>query len=224
MPFGSCCVQKDGNFHMMESHKVRIEGFQKGLILNLEVSQTFINKTEELAEISYIFPNDLKICIYETTFVLGYQVIKPELFGRQEAQQIYQKALNSGETAVYGANIAEGLTELKIGNLPISEECTIILKMAFKANLIDLHTFNFKFPLDVYTPDGSLNCINIKSNFSMEIQADKEVISLISSNVKNGQFNINDKTYKISNEIQNNLKEKSIILQFKLKEKIYKIQ
>ena len=92
MSFGSCCVQKDGNFHMMESHKVKIEGFQKGLILNLEVSQTFINKTEELAEISYIFPNDLKICIYETTFVLGYQVIKPELFGREEARQIYQKA------------------------------------------------------------------------------------------------------------------------------------
>lgn len=221
MSFGTCCFRKsDDAFCMMTSNKVQIEGFQKGLILNLEVTQTFMNTYEDEAEICYVFPNDMKICIYETTFILGYQIIQPQLIGREEAHQIYQKAVNSGVTAMYGANIAEGLTEFKIGNLPINQECSVILKMAFKANLIDLRTFNFKFPLDVYTPDGSLNCLNYKSNFSMRIQADTEMISSITSNVKNGKYNNDDKTYTIMNEIQNDINENSIILQFKTLENI----
>lgn len=215
MTFGSCCILKDNEFYAMKSHEVHIEGVQKCLILNLEVSQTFRNTSEEIAHISYVFPNDLKICIYETSFILNDQLIRPKLVEKKEGREIYKEAVVKGKTAIYGSNIAFGLTEFKLGNLPINSECKVILKMAFKANLIDLNTFYFKFPLDVYFPNGSVNCLNIKSNFSMSVQADKETIDSVFSNVTNGQYDSKNKIYKISNEIKNNVDENSIILRFK---------
>lgn len=50
---------------LIEFFKNGINGFQKGLIMNLEVTQTFQN-----VEISYIFLNDMKICVYGIIFVL----------------------------------------------------------------------------------------------------------------------------------------------------------
>ena len=51
---------------LIEFFKNEINGFQKGLIMNLEVTQTLQN-----VEISYIFLNDMKICVYGIIFVLG---------------------------------------------------------------------------------------------------------------------------------------------------------
>lgn len=218
MSFGSCYILKDNDFDKLESHNVDIAGSQIGLIMNIELTQCFMNTTEETAQISYIFPNDMKICIYEITFVMNNEIIKPKLIEKNEAIKIYDEMVKTGKTAIYCSNIADGLTEFKLGNLPVHSECKVILKMAFKGNLIDFHTFFFKIPLDVYTPNGSVECINIKSNFSMLIQAEKESIHSITSNIINGEFNSKDKTFIISNEIKNKKNENSIILQFKTKE------
>lgn len=52
----------------MNAKSVIVDGNQHVLIFNFEMSQIFVHDEPNPQEISYIFPNDLKICIYDTTF------------------------------------------------------------------------------------------------------------------------------------------------------------
>ena len=158
MSFGTFCVLIHEDFYKMKAKSVTIEGAQQGLILNLEITQTFKNNQSTPQQISYIFPNDMKLCIYDTTFIVGDKMIKPQMTTREEAKKIYDEAVKKQKIAIYGSNIAQGLTEFKIGNLLPQQICKVILKVVFTGNFTGSNSFFFKFPLDVYTPSGSKDC------------------------------------------------------------------
>lgn len=221
MVFGSCCILVDDRIKSMNAKLVRIEGVQRGLIVNFEVTQTFSHSEKEPKEASYVFPNDLKICIYDTTFVVGDKIIKPELKSKEEAKKTYQEAVDSGRTAVYGSNIGYGLTQFKLGNIPPETECKVILKIAFTAQVTKEKTFFVKFPLDVYTPSGSKGCLDVNASaFSFQIQAEKDKILSITSNIKNGNYDNTAKSFSINEPVKSNDNQKSIILTFETQETI----
>lgn len=106
-------------------------------------------------------------------FILDTEEIKPSLVNKKEGQKIFKEAIQSGRSAVYGSYISSGLGEIKIGNLPPGKECKIILKAAFTANINDENSFFIKFPLDVVTPSGHIDYINISNNFELKIITEK---------------------------------------------------
>lgn len=220
MAFGTCCISRDNDLFKLKPKYVKIEGVQKGFIVNFEMIQAFRINSIESQKISYIFPNDLKMCIYDTTFMIGDTVIKPQLAPFDEAKTIYDEAIGQGQIVVYGAQVGNGLIELKIGNLPPRTTCKVILKIAFECKQINQNTLMIKFPLGVYTPIGEIDCINIKSNFSFNLHVDPNEIDSVKSNVLNGIYDSHKKTFYISKEIKNHLTENSIILTFLTKEKI----
>ncbi|KAK8852775.1 von Willebrand factor A domain-containing protein 5A [Tritrichomonas musculus] len=203
----------------MDAKSIKIEGVQKGFLVNFEVTQTFIHSEKVSKEVHYVFPNDLKICIYDTIFVVGEEIIKPILQSKNEAKNTYNEAIKSGRTAVFGSNINNGLTEFKLGNVQPGIECKVILKIAFTAQLTKEKEFFLKFPLDVYTPTGSVGCLQA-SEVSFQLSADKEKIKRIASNIKNGEFNEEDKKFTIKDKIESNDNENSIIITFETNEKI----
>lgn len=75
MVFGSCCYISSNCFKEMISSSVKIEGTQQGLNVSFEVTKAFSHTEEELKEVRYVFPNDLKNCIYDTMFIVGEKVI-----------------------------------------------------------------------------------------------------------------------------------------------------
>ena len=171
--FGSCCFTQDHHLKMMNAKSVKIEGTQQGLIVNFELTQEFFHTEKDLQEVSYFFPNDLKFCIYDTTFIIDQTLIKPKLKQKEEAKSIYKEAVDSGLTAVYASNIANGLTEFKLGNIKPNQECKVISKIAFTAQMTAEKRFYIKFPLDVYNPSGSLGCLDvISSDFNFKIKFD----------------------------------------------------
>lgn len=215
MVFGSCCTLTKNRLTAMKAKSVKIEGFQRGLIVNFEVTQTFYHTNKSAKEISYVFPNDFKICIYEVTFVVGDEIIKPKLASIEEATKTYEEAVNSGHMSVLGSNISYGLTHFELGNLPPNTECKVIIKIAFTAQLSKEKTFFIKFPLDVYTPSGSKKCLGIDvSEFSFTIQADKDEINKITSNIINTQFDEETKIFAINDKIKKGKNEKSILITF----------
>lgn len=133
MVFGSCCYFKDDRLTGLKAKSVKIEGSQAGLITNFELTQTFIHSENESQEVHYVFANDLKICIYDITFILNDEIIKPTLQSKEEAEKTYKEAVDDGRTAVFGSNIQHGMTEFKIGNLQPETECKVVLKIAFIA-------------------------------------------------------------------------------------------
>ena len=217
---GTCCFIEEGKIESVNAKSIKIEGFQHGLIVNFEVVQTFINSQEKEKEIHYIFPNDNKICIYDMTFVVGDEIIKPKLQEKEEAKKIYKEAVNTGHTAAYGSNIENGMTEMKLGNLPSKAECKVILKIAFTANVTSKKEFFIKLPLDVYNTSGSCGCLDFNNtHFSFQIQSLKE-ISNITSNIINGKFDKASNTYSIMDKIESHDNQMSIIITFETKEDI----
>ncbi|KAK8895163.1 von Willebrand factor A domain-containing protein 5A [Tritrichomonas musculus] len=219
MVFGSCCILLNNNLISMDAKSIKIEGVQKGFLVNFEVTQTFIHSEKVSKEVHYVFPNDLKICIYDTTFVIGEEIIKPILQSKNEAKNTYNEAIKSGRTAVFGSNINNGLTEFKLGNVQPGIECKVILKIAFTSQITKEKEFFIKFPLDVYTPTGSVGCLQA-SEVSFQLSADKEKIAKITSNIKNGEFNEEEKKFTIKDKIDRNDNENSIIITFETNENI----
>ena len=219
MVFGTCCILLNNSLINMNAKSIQIEGVQRGFIVNFEITQTFTHSEKSAKEVHYVFPNDLKICIYDTTFVVGDEIIKPILQSKNEAQNTYNEAIKSGYTAVYGSNIDDGLTEFKLGNVQPETECKVILKIAFTGQLTKEKEFFIKFPLDIYNPSGSVGCLQA-SSFSFKLSAEKETIAKITSNIKNAEFNEEEKTFIIKDKVVNNDNEKSIILTFEYIENI----
>lgn len=219
MVFGSCCIVDDDRVKSMNTKSVKIEGVQRGLLVNFEVTQTFYHTEKEEKKVSYVFPNDLKICIYDTTFVVGDEIIKPKLQSKEEAKKTYDEAVKSGHTAVLGLNIGYGMTQFMLGNVQPETECKVILKIAFTGQVTKEKSFFIKFPIDVYTPSGSRGCLDVNAtDFSFQLQSEQEKVTKVISNVKNGKFDEVTKTFSISNKIENDSNEKSIILTFETNE------
>ena len=205
----------------MKAKSVEVKGEEFGLLVNFELCQTFYHEESSAKEVSYIFPNDLKMCIYDTTFVVGDEIIKPKLEPKEEAKKTYEEAVKKGHTAVYGSNLDNGLTQFKLGNVPPNTECKVLIKVAFTANMTKQNSFFIKFPLDVCTPSGSRGCLDtISSNFSFQLQCDKEKISKVTSNVNNINYDDSTKQLTINNQVENKDNEHSIIITFETKENI----
>ncbi|KAK8872015.1 von Willebrand factor A domain-containing protein 5A [Tritrichomonas musculus] len=215
MSFGSCCISEDNENIEMEAKSVQIKGNQCGLLFNFELIQTFYHTQQNPQEVSYLFPNDLKICIYDTTFVVGKEIIKPKLEPKEEAEEIYEESVMRGHTAIYGSNIANGLTKFKLGNVPANTYCKVILKIAFTGNVTKQNSFFVKFPLDVYTPSGSKNCLDVlSSDFIFQLQCDKDKIKDVKSNIINDNYDDLQKVFSIKNQVNCKEDEKSIIINF----------
>ena len=166
--FGSLIMFNGQTISQIPAESIKIEGVQHSLLANFEMTQTFKHYERSPQDISYLFPTDLKICIYDLTFVIGKEIVKPELKPKTEAKETYDQAVEEGYTAIYGADFSDGLTEIQLGNIEPNLECKIILKIAFEANLIDDRQFFIKFPLGVYTPNGKIECLTTK-NFQFKL-------------------------------------------------------
>ena len=113
------------------------------------------------------------------------------------------------------------MTQFKLGNVQPETECKVILKIALTGQITKENTFFIKFPIDVYTPSGSRNCLDVNSSqFSFQLQNDPEKVTKVTSNVKNGNFDEVTKLFSISDKIGNDKNERSIIITFETNEPI----
>jgi len=79
---------------------VSIHGTRHGFIISFAVRQTFEHAEAGPQELSYIVPNNPKICMYGTTFTIGDEVIKPRIQEKDEAERIYLEAKQEGHAAL----------------------------------------------------------------------------------------------------------------------------
>ena len=64
------CIPEKGKSRI-SPREVSIRGCLRGFIADVTVVQKFQQDEQESAEMSYIVPNNSKICIYDTTFYVG---------------------------------------------------------------------------------------------------------------------------------------------------------
>jgi hypothetical protein len=162
MTLGTCCYNSDQGRKPMDPTAISIVGKQSGFIVSFTVTQTFKNNSDKQIEISYLVPNNSKICMYGTVFRIGTEVIRPTIQEKKAAERIYEEAKQQGRAAILAKNLPNGLVEFKIGNLSPGVECQVECLCAMTASSVDSKSMLVKFPLDCCTPSGSVGCIATK--------------------------------------------------------------
>ncbi|KAK8871880.1 von Willebrand factor A domain-containing protein 5A [Tritrichomonas musculus] len=202
MVLGSFCSKKDKKFKTVQPKSLRITGVQKGFIQCLEIYQSIQTK-EDLDQVSYIFPTDNNLCIYNMKFQVGDETITAELRTQKAAEETFKEAKKIGRTAAMTEQIAPGITSVKIGNVPKNKDVAIIFQCVLTSTLQNPTTILTKIPLQASEPDGSLtdlyNLPSLEINIDLNISQAQQISDVYTncesnytkSDLCNGKLTIN---------------------------------
>ena len=172
MVFGSCLIVQNGSMNRLTPRSASIRGSLHGTVAQFVVRQEFQNDGKEAADVNYITPNNLNICMYDTTFYVGDEVIKPQLEEVQQAKQTFQQATDDSRTAILGRSIGNGLAEFKLGNIPPETVVVVEVKCCVFIHICAEDSVQFKIPLDVCTQSGSVGCLMTELRGSLSFDFD----------------------------------------------------
>ena len=144
-PYGLFFIQAndlDGEQEIFKAPtlKTELDVNVQGLLTTTTVKQYFINPTNDFMEATYLFPLPEKSAVDHLLMKIGERFIEGVIQEKEEAEQTYQKAKESGKkTSLISssrpnifktklANIAPGVRTVRIGNFncsfTTSQSCT----------------------------------------------------------------------------------------------------
>ena len=129
-----------------------------GPIARVVVRQTFYNQSRDYVEGKYLFPLPEQAAVNAMTMTIGDRVIKGEIHEKQQAQQIYQQALQQGKQAGLVEQQRPNLFTTQVANIAPQEN--ILIEITYIETLVPVgNEFGFTFPMTLtprYTPDTSI--------------------------------------------------------------------
>jgi Ca-activated chloride channel family protein len=91
-----------------------------GTIAHVHIQQTYHNTGKQVIEAKYVFPMSVQAAVHNMTMTIGDRTIKAKVFEKEEAEQVYRKALESGKRASKLDQHRPNVFQMNIGNiLPI---------------------------------------------------------------------------------------------------------
>src|SRR5262249_4826692 len=118
-------------------NKVSARGRLDGLLFVLDVEQEFVNSSGRNIEAVYTFPLPSDAAILSLDVLIGERILRGVVAPRAEAETRYEKAIESGDSAVMLERSAEGLYTLNVGNLLAGETMQVRLRYGQLLRLID---------------------------------------------------------------------------------------
>ena len=119
-----------------------------GLIVRVEMTQTFVNVHAEALEATYIFPLPDRAAVTRFRLETAGRVIEGELKERGAARQAYDRAIEKGHRAAIAEEDRPGVFTMRVGNLPAGEEAVVRLTLTGPLPYGDGEA-TFRFPLVV---------------------------------------------------------------------------
>ena len=150
---------ENGCLRRLPPQSASIHGSLHGVVARFVVRQEFLHKEKDPVDVDYITSNNLNLCIYDTTFYVGDEVIKPQIEETKQAEAIFEEAKEESRTAILGREIGNGLVRYKLGNIPPDTLVAVEVKSCVFSHMCAEDMFQFKMPLDVCTQGGSVGCI-----------------------------------------------------------------
>lgn len=199
MVLGACVVVGPGGMTSIKPESISIIGEQDGFIVGFTVVQAFVHGGSTSADVRYIIPTNSKMCVYDTVFRVGSETIRAVLQEKAMAEEIFISAQSEGRAALIGQNLGDGLVQFKLGNIAGNTRCEVEVKVGFSCVGTGAIQF-FKFPLDVCTPSGSVQCVTelLTGAFTFSLRhVNNASVSNISSNV-NGGYDADQGIYIVS--------------------------
>jgi Ca-activated chloride channel family protein len=144
-----------------------------GLIVRVELTQTFVNAHAEALEATYIFPLPDRAAVTRFRLEVAGRVIDGELRERGAARQEYDQAVEKGHRAAITEEERPGVFTMRVGNLPAGEEAIVRLTLTGPLPFSDGEA-TFRFPLVVaprYIPGVSLPGPSVGDGMALDTDA-----------------------------------------------------
>ncbi|MEO8554970.1 MAG: VIT domain-containing protein, partial [Kofleriaceae bacterium] len=127
---------------------MQIDARVRGVMVALEVAQTFINTTGGAIEATYIFPLPDRLAVNRFRMEVAGRVIEGVVDERGAAREQYAEAIAAGHRAAITEEERAGVFTLRVGNLMPGEVATVRLSLVGPLP-VDDGEVTFRFPLVV---------------------------------------------------------------------------
>jgi Ca-activated chloride channel family protein len=127
---------------------LRVEARIDGLLVRIELAQTYVNTAEVALEATYIFPLPDRSAVTAFRMEVAGRTVSGVLQERGQARAAYQKAIDTGHRAAIAEEERPDVFTLRVGNLMPGETATVHLVLAEVLPYADGEA-TFRFPLVV---------------------------------------------------------------------------
>jgi Ca-activated chloride channel family protein len=145
----------------------------EGLLVQVDVSQTFVNNLGEPLEATYIFPLPDRAAVTRFRMEVAGRVIEGVLKERAQARRDYDRAIQEGYRAAITEEERPGVFTMRVGNLMPGETATVKLTLSGPL-CCDGGEATFRFPLVVaprYIPGSPLDGAQVGSGVEPDTDA-----------------------------------------------------
>ncbi len=119
-----------------------------GMLVNVELEQTFKNDTADWQEGVYVFPLPENSAVSHMAIQLQNRIIEAEIQEKQQARRTYQKAKASGKKAALVEQERPNLFTQSVANIAPGETLTVRLTYQQPVTY-NLGEFSFRFPMTI---------------------------------------------------------------------------
>lgn len=109
--------------HVLES--VAFKGNLRGLCLELEVVQTFVNSSKRNIEAIYTFPLPFGAVLLDLNVKLGNKLLTGSVVAKKQAENDYENAITDGNSAIMLERADDGICTINVGNLLAGERAEL---------------------------------------------------------------------------------------------------
>jgi len=96
-----------------------------GTIAHVKVTQVYHNLGMQAIEAKYVFPLSTQAAVHDMYMTIGDRRAKAKIFEKQEAQQVYNKAINEGKRAAKLDQNRPNVFQMNVGNIMPGDEVKI---------------------------------------------------------------------------------------------------
>ncbi|BBB62822.1 hypothetical protein UNDKW_4549 [Undibacterium sp. KW1] len=123
--------------------KVRATGVIQGMLLDMQLTQSFINPSDkEHVEVLYTFPLPVDAVLLDIEVELDGKKLSGAVVPRKKAEIDYEEAISEGNTAFMLQENGDRSYSLSIGNLAPGEACTLSMHYAQSLRFAEVDGMN----------------------------------------------------------------------------------
>lgn len=117
-----------------------------GIVVQVELTQTFQNQTQDFQEAVYVLPMPDTAAVNQMEMQIGERVIRADIRERQAAREVYEQAKAEGKKAALIEQNRPNLFRQSIANIAPGE--SIVIRLTFIDSVAyDSGEFSYRFPM-----------------------------------------------------------------------------
>ncbi|SEK29260.1 Ca-activated chloride channel family protein [Maribacter orientalis] len=172
-----------------------------GTIAHVQVTQVYQNKGAQPLEARYVFPLSTQAAVHKMQMTIGNRIVNAKIFEKQEAQKVYETALNEGKRAAKLDQDRPNVFKMNVGNIMPGDE--IAIDIYYTETLIPVNgEYQFVAPAVVgprFKGESSNNEDSFKMPYTVKGIADSFDFDItVTLNAGMIIQNINSKTHQVN--------------------------